>query len=148
MTIAYVAIGRAAKQTDRDKLLKKIKDNMTTYGISNELKFMEKTFGLTVTTTSSDGGSIELIYLTVTNRYEMTSLKDHHENRLYALKIRKILMNGGFKAEICETCDKCGKSVFETFQITIKRCGKCQRRYYCSRECQKKDWMVHKLSCK
>lgn len=29
----------------------------------------------------------------------------------------------------------------------MQRCSKCQKVYYCSRECQTKDWKSHKASC-
>lgn len=37
-------------------------------------------------------------------------------------------------------CIKCGKP-------STKQCSKCLSVYYCSRECQVKDWKSHKLSC-
>jgi len=37
-------------------------------------------------------------------------------------------------------CIKCGKP-------STKRCSKCLHTYYCSRECQVKDWKSHKVSC-
>src|SRR3989337_459841 len=30
---------------------------------------------------------------------------------------------------------------------TFKKCSKCKNRYYCRRECQKKDWIEHKKIC-
>ncbi|KAK7005839.1 hypothetical protein R3P38DRAFT_1719737 [Favolaschia claudopus] len=32
--------------------------------------------------------------------------------------------------------------------IKLQRCGKCQYEKYCSQECQKKDWLRHKLYCR
>ncbi|RDA94293.1 hypothetical protein CP533_0550 [Ophiocordyceps camponoti-saundersi (nom. inval.)] len=32
-------------------------------------------------------------------------------------------------------------------EITLKKCGKCQETWYCSTECQKKDWKDHKKTC-
>lgn len=29
----------------------------------------------------------------------------------------------------------------------LKKCGRCKCLYYCSRECQKKDWSKHKTNC-
>ena len=28
------------------------------------------------------------------------------------------------------------------------KCGKCGSVWYCSRDCQKKDWKTHKINCK
>ncbi|KAJ6564630.1 hypothetical protein B0H19DRAFT_81137 [Mycena capillaripes] len=35
-------------------------------------------------------------------------------------------------------CAKCGKS----------QCSQCKKWFYCSAECQKKDWLAHKAECK
>jgi len=32
--------------------------------------------------------------------------------------------------------------------VTKKHCGKCKSKHYCSRECQKNDWINHKNDCK
>ena len=40
-------------------------------------------------------------------------------------------------------CANCGKVVSE-----IKRCADCGKVKYCSRECQRKHWKIHKLECK
>jgi len=41
--------------------------------------------------------------------------------------------------DICRYCNKTGDD--------FKRCGRCKTAFYCSRECQTKDWKVHKKSC-
>jgi hypothetical protein len=38
-------------------------------------------------------------------------------------------------------CDYCGKKA-------IGYCGKCEKIYYCSKECQKEQWKFHKGECK
>jgi hypothetical protein len=38
---------------------------------------------------------------------------------------------------ICNVCQK----------PSTLRCSKCRQAYYCSKECQKKDWKLHKKSC-
>lgn len=39
----------------------------------------------------------------------------------------------------CRYCNKTGDD--------FKSCGRCKTAFYCSRECQTKDWKVHKKSC-
>src|SRR4029079_5007205 len=43
--------------------------------------------------------------------------------------------------KVCYICSYCRESASE-------HCSKCKRVYYCSRECQTKDWTKHKLECK
>ncbi|KAM0249633.1 hypothetical protein ACHAP5_002759 [Fusarium lateritium] len=42
---------------------------------------------------------------------------------------------------VCKVCQKAEPSV------TLKRCAKCSTTQYCSRECQKADWKIHKRIC-
>jgi hypothetical protein len=43
---------------------------------------------------------------------------------------------------------QCGNCCFlETEQKALKPCTKCQSILYCSRECQKAGWKVHKKTC-
>ncbi|KAI8962678.1 hypothetical protein F5Y11DRAFT_179343 [Daldinia sp. FL1419] len=43
-------------------------------------------------------------------------------------------------------CGVCGKS--EERDITIQRCGRCKSSFYCSTNCQQKDWPSHKKLCR
>lgn len=43
------------------------------------------------------------------------------------------------KSATCENCKGREKKMMV--------CGQCRQAYYCSRECQKKDWKQHKKSC-
>ena len=49
-----------------------------------------------------------------------------------------------FKIKYSKICNFCAK-----FQMDMKKCSKC-RVYYCSVDCQKKDWVEnnHKIHCK
>jgi hypothetical protein len=42
-----------------------------------------------------------------------------------------------------QSCNKCGKQY-----DTMSKCSKCKCVFYCSSECQKSDWMDHKIICK
>ena len=44
----------------------------------------------------------------------------------------------GIPGTYCQTCLK---------RNNLKYCSKCKRITYCSAECQKKDWPIHKKSC-
>ncbi|KAL2760012.1 hypothetical protein ACRALDRAFT_1060033 [Sodiomyces alcalophilus JCM 7366] len=43
------------------------------------------------------------------------------------------------------SCTKCKKSPPE---VKLKRCAKCWKSPYCSRDCQKADWKAHKKICR
>ena len=43
-----------------------------------------------------------------------------------------------------ETCWQCGTA----FNPHLKKCGRCEKAYYCSKDCQKKHWKSgHKRNC-
>ena len=44
--------------------------------------------------------------------------------------------------EACRVCSKMGAGQ------SIKNCGRCKTAFYCSRECQVKDWPLHKTDCR
>jgi hypothetical protein len=37
--------------------------------------------------------------------------------------------------------------IFDDDESDLKLCGNCGCRAYCSRDCQKKDWKIHKFAC-
>lgn len=44
-----------------------------------------------------------------------------------------------------DRCQTCGKAPENT---QLKRCSRCRNKFYCSIECQKKDWKHHRKQCK
>ena len=51
--------------------------------------------------------------------------------------------DGGYRI-----CQNCGKSDFSAlFQQSLKKCSRCFQAFYCSKECQKADWKIHKKTC-
>lgn len=48
------------------------------------------------------------------------------------------------KTATMSACEKCNKSPPE---VSLKHCAQCSTTPYCSRECQKADWKVHKKLC-
>ena len=65
----------------------------------------------------------------VTSRSELKKFNDRL-NELY-IKLKH-------KAK-CSNCDKPNSNL---------KCSKCKLVFYCSKECQVKDWSTHKLLCK
>jgi hypothetical protein len=55
-------------------------------------------------------------------------------------------MQGVFKMLVHRDCMGCGRMQRHD-ESPFKSCGKCKTRYYCSVECQRKDWTQHKLGC-
>ncbi len=47
---------------------------------------------------------------------------------------------------MCRHCDKMESS--QEFQLSLMQCARCKRAYYCSKDCQIKDWKSHKATCK
>ena len=47
-------------------------------------------------------------------------------------------------------CDVCGlpeKTMKKQQRKCLHKCSVCKQRWYCSKECQKKDWEIHKFIC-
>lgn len=64
--------------------------------------------------------------------------------------LAQIVQNSGGKADrdidrICRYCQKSDHSI--DFQKSLMQCSRCKFAYYCSRECQVKDWKNHKKIC-
>jgi hypothetical protein len=51
------------------------------------------------------------------------------------------------KEELIKKCGTCGRWE-EVDETRFLRCSKCKSKYYCSKECQKKNWKEHKGLCK
>jgi hypothetical protein len=71
-------------------------------------------------------------------------LYENEEQRLAILDSDTHLAKFGFKQNFC---DKCGKKNSEIDGKLIQ-CGKCRKRYYCSRKCFNNDLQAHiKTGC-
>ena len=51
------------------------------------------------------------------------------------------LLNAKSKMSVPTKCGHCNK-------VTTKRCTGCYVSYYCSKECQRAEWKLHKITCK
>jgi len=68
--------------------------------------------------------------------------------QFYSIEVARL--RGAYNAKIQQKsinnpkkCFVCGEN-----NIPLKICSRCRFAFYCSAECQKKDWMWHKLNCK
>jgi splicing suppressor protein 51 len=50
-------------------------------------------------------------------------------------------------ADATPTCAACNKTAEAANVTALKQCAKCKTTHYCSRDCQKADWKVHKKIC-
>ena len=70
-----------------------------------------------------------------------TSISSSKEfDALYAAKSCKEV-EGYIKKAIKHRCLTCNKN-------GILKCGRCKKAYYCSKDCQRKHWKMHKIKCK
>lgn len=59
------------------------------------------------------------------------------------IKLKKIKNSCSYKSRMCRYCNKKELIDGPRFQA----CSRCSISYYCSKECQKSDWPVHKNQC-
>lgn len=60
---------------------------------------------------------------------------------IYDSEIQELRMQA-LQNDKLKSCDYCGDRA-----IQLARCARCRLRVFCGRECQKKDWKKHKLTC-
>ncbi|SMY29442.1 unnamed protein product [Zymoseptoria tritici ST99CH_1A5] len=48
--------------------------------------------------------------------------------------------------KVAQSCGGCG--ALASPPVKLSMCAKCNFRHYCSKECQKEDWVTHKKACK
>ena len=63
---------------------------------------------------------------------------------------KKPYSNGGDTktGNVFRLCRYCSNSdVSSEFQQSLQACSRCKEAYYCSKECQKRDWKGHKPEC-
>ncbi|KAF8957173.1 hypothetical protein BDZ97DRAFT_118334 [Flammula alnicola] len=71
----------------------------------------------------------------------------HPDNKAYFREIatpKKFIKE--MRSNIAVACAQCTKYAEEGKELL--RCGKCKIAWYCSKDCQKKQWPIHKQVCK
>ena len=70
--------------------------------------------------------------------------------KIHLCTIKKLVhsatKDGKVKTRPCSYCSKF-ESTAEFQESTLMQCGRCKQAYYCSKECQRKDWKSHKETC-
>ena len=81
-------------------------------------------------------------------RNNMKPLEEHFYDTNEA--VAKILDNEKYVTIISNIVmfKECNYKKCNAKDIRLKRCKKCVSVYYCSRLCQKEDWLSHKCVCK
>ena len=73
-------------------------------------------------------------------------IEDRNTGRIpVSTKLTRVRVVDGQFAE--RRCGQCGVWQSDT-ERKLERCSGCKLVYYCSRECQKRDWKEHKAHCK
>lgn len=75
----------------------------------------------------------------LTDNHKLILSNKSNDNYKKLKKLIKFLYKNKYKVK--EKCFNCEK------KTTLKKCDNCKRVYYCSYECQKEDWLLHKKCC-
>jgi len=88
------------------------------------------------------------------NRYSLTLLIGYPvcgdiacNSKLHKLR-KKFVKNVMPSSSVQNRCTFCKKYGDRTTNKVLLRCTGCKKVYYCSKECQAKDWQSHKPKCK
>lgn len=81
--------------------------------------------------------------LTGRGRTKMTRVSPHNCEELEGVLF--IGVDPSNYDDSIKSCDGCGLGVSKT---SLKKCAKCEKVWYCSKECQKNEWTQHKHKCK
>ena len=97
-----------------------------------------------VTLESSFGGRAAIPSGASTGEHEAVELRDGDicDGRLYLecdYKNIKSFTKNNFCKRMCRNCFK--------QENIMKKCAQCRGVYYCSKQCQREDWVRHKLTC-
>jgi hypothetical protein len=60
---------------------------------------------------------------------------------------RPSFYDGPYEIDPPRTCAACGKIQIDKSQVQLQKCSRCQKAYYCDRECMKSHWKKHKIVC-
>nr|XP_027202955.1 histone-lysine N-methyltransferase SMYD3-like [Dermatophagoides pteronyssinus] len=73
----------------------------------------------------------------------MTSHRDYQAGEIISISSPFVhVLRKEFKGINCDYC------FVECKSNELGKCGRCNKMYYCGKECQQKDWIQHKLECK
>ena len=61
----------------------------------------------------------------------------------WLVSLKVTLLESLLKTKMASHCGFCGTA----FWPYLKACKRCRTVYYCDRNCQKQDWIYHKISC-
>ncbi|KAJ7214977.1 hypothetical protein GGX14DRAFT_443524 [Mycena pura] len=80
----------------------------------------------------------------IVNRLEATRVQNKKDFKAMAASRQELR---AIRATTPKACTKCRKTDRVCPGLTLKTCAKCNDALYCSKECQKADWSLHKKFC-
>jgi len=81
--------------------------------------------------------------------YSIEMLSPDKETDWYK-EVRKSIKNDDPSGCNEKVCDHCGfhEIYLQSLSKTLKLCGECKMVFYCSSDCQRKAWKLHRPHCK
>jgi len=70
---------------------------------------------------------------------------EYYDRADQSKKVKTFTLAKNLEKDPASSCASC--KAWRTTAYKLSKCAGCEKVYYCNRDCQKKDWLVHKVAC-